>query len=325
MTTGRPGGRGSTGAGRVAVVGSANLDVVVPVERHPTPGETVLGGDHFRAPGGKGGNQAVAAARLGAEVGLVAQVGDDEPGSELLAALSQAGVDVSHVARRSDAPSGLALIAVDPNGENTIVVSPGANARLGRDEVRAADELLSACDAVLLQLEIPLEAVLTAARRTRGLVILNPAPARDLPAELLDEVDVLVPNRSELAHLAGVPVPLTVAEVERAVRSLRRPARIVVTLGAEGVLVRDRDRFDHLPAHRVDPVDTTAAGDAFCGALAVALVSGAALVDAAAHANAAAALTVTRRGAQPSLPTRADLTAALAEQQLGSADEPRLS
>ncbi len=296
----------------VAVVGSANLDLVVPVERHPRPGETVLGGDHYRAPGGKGANQAVAAARLGGQTSFVGLVGDDDAGRTLTSALRRAGVDTGALGVHPEAPSGLALIAVDPHGENTIVVSPGANARVGPEEIAAAEARLRTAGAVLLQLEIPLPAVAAAAAAAGGLVILNPAPAAPLPAELLERVDVLVPNRTELATLAGTPVPETLEDVERAADALA-PERIVVTLGADGALVCDRGTVEHVPALEVEAVDATAAGDAFCGALAVALVGGVTLADAARRATVAAALAVTRKGAQPSLPTASEVAGLLEE------------
>jgi ribokinase len=288
----------------IAVVGSANLDVVVPVERHPRPGETVLGGDHYRASGGKGANQAAACARLGAHTRFVGCVGDDDAGRTLHDALARDGVDVRLLATRSDAPSGIALIVVAPDGENTIVVSPGANGRLDEAQVHAAE--LAGAAAVLLQLEIPLAAVTAAAHAAEGLVVLNPAPARALPAALLERTDVLVPNRSELATLAGAAVePTTHDEVVDLARSLPGVSRVVITLGVEGALVVDAAAVAHVPAHPVAAVDTTAAGDSFCAALTVALTEGAALGAAAAWACAAAAVTVTSPGAQPSLPTRA--------------------
>ena len=188
--------------GSVAVVGSLNLDLVIRVAELPGPGETVSGGDLFRNPGGKGANQAVAAARLGRRVAMVGCVGDDQAGRELLASLAAAGVDGSRVRVVEGVPSGTACITVSEDGENQIVVSPGANARLTPDDVAAAAAVRSAA-VTLLQLEVPLETVAAAARTAGGRVVLNPAPARALPAELLGQVDVLVPNRVELARLAG--------------------------------------------------------------------------------------------------------------------------
>jgi ribokinase len=286
----------------VVVVGSLNLDLVVRVDRLPGPGETVSGGDVFRNPGGKGANQAVAAARLGRRVAMVGRVGDDEAGRELLASLEADGVDTAHVRAVDGVPSGAAFIAVSDDGENQIVVSPGANARLGPGDVAAAGAALRAAAVTLVQLEVPLEAVAAAVRAAGGRVVLNPAPVRALPAALLGEVDVLVPNRVELARLADAPVPATVEEA--AALAGRLPARaVVVTLGADGALVVEDGDAGHVPAVPVRPVDTTAAGDAFCGGLADALAGGAALQDAARWAVRVAAAACTRPGAQASLPT----------------------
>jgi ribokinase len=282
----------------IAVVGSINLDVVVGVERHPAPGETVIGGDRRELPGGKGANQAVAAARLGAAVSLVGRVGADAAGAGLRAGLAGEGVDVGHVGEDLDAATGMALIAVDAAGENTIVVSPGANARVGADDVAAASDVLAGAAVVLLQHEVPQEAVAAAIEAAGGTVVLNPAPARALAAP----VDVLVPNRGELEALAGrAGDPVALA------RSLAGARAVVVTLGAEGAVVVERERLERVAAPRVDAVDTTGAGDAFCGALAQALAEGAALVEAARWAVRAAAASVTRPGAQGGLPRRGDV------------------
>ena len=220
----------------IAVVGSLNLDLVVRVPRLPGPGETVSGDDVFRNPGGKGANQAVAAARLGRRVAMVGCVGDDEAGRELLASLEADGVDRSRVRVVDDVPTGTAFITVGEDGENQIVVSPGANARLTPDDVAAAGTALAAAAVTLLQLEVPLETVAAAARTAGGKVVLNPAPVRALPSALLGEVDVLVPNRVELAQLTAGRVPGTVEEA--AELAGRLPARaVVVTLGADGALV----------------------------------------------------------------------------------------
>jgi ribokinase len=280
----------------IAVVGSINLDLVVPVARHPAPGETVIGGDRAELPGGKGANQAVAAARLGAEVALVGRVGADEAGRRLRDGLAQEGVDVEHVREDPDAPTGMALIAVDGAGENTIVVSPGANARVGEDDVGAAGELLAGAPVMLVQHEIPRSAVAAAVRAAGGTVVLNPAPARELVAG----VDVVVPNRVELAALAGDGPP------EEAAARLDARA-VVVTLGAEGALVVEGGCTEAIAAPRVEAVDTTGAGDAFCGALAEALARGAAVAEAARWAVRVAAASVTRPGAQGGMPRREDL------------------
>jgi ribokinase len=289
-------------------VGSLNLDLVVRVGRLPAPGETVSGADVFRNPGGKGANQAVAAARLGRGVAMVGCVGDDEAGRDLLASLEADAVDTSHVRVVDGVPSGAAFITVDEDAENQIVVSPGANARLSSEDVAAAGATLRAAPVTLLQLEIPLEAVAAAVAAAGGTVVLNPAPVQDLPAELLGEVDVLVPNRVELAQLAGAPVPGTVEEAAGLAGRLPAGA-VVVTLGADGALVVERSRACHVLAVPVRPVDTTAAGDAFCGGLADALAGGADLRDAARWAVRVAAAACTRQGAQASLPTSAEVRA----------------
>ena len=291
--------------GSVAVVGSLNLDLVIRVAELPGPGETVSGGDLFRNPGGKGANQAVAAARLGRRVAMVGCVGDDQAGHELLASLEAAGVDGSRVRVVEGVPRGTACITVSEDGENQIVVSPGANARLTPDDVAAAAAVRSAA-VTLLQLEVPLETVAAAARAAGGRVVLNPAPVRALPAELLGRIDVLVPNRVELARLAGGPVPRTVEQAAELAGRLGGRA-VVVTLGADGALVVEDGRAGHVPAVPVRPVDTTAAGDAFCGGLADALAGGAGLQEAARRAVRVAAAACLRPGAQASLPTPAEL------------------
>jgi ribokinase len=293
---------GQAAAPEVAVVGSLNLDLVVRVPRLPGPGETVAGDDVFRNPGGKGANQAVAAARLGRRVAMVGRVGDDDAGRQLLASLADAAVDTSQVEALPGVPSGTALITVSADGENQIVISPGANARLTPDDVAAAGAALDAAAVTLLQLEVPLDAVAAAARAAGGRVVLTPAPARALPDGLLGDVDVLVPNRVELAQLTGEPVPETVEEA--VALAGRLPARaVVVTLGADGALVVEDDQASHVPAVPVRAVDTTAAGDAFCGGLADALAAGASLEDAARRAARVAAAACRRPGAQASLPT----------------------
>lgn len=300
----------------IAVVGSLNLDLVVPVPRHPVPGQTVLGGDLAQHCGGKGGNQAVAAARLGRPVAMVGRVGADETGTVLVDALAKEGVDTRGVLRTPDAPSGRALIAVDPAAENTIIVSPGANGRLSAADCEAAAATLAAARVTVLQQEVPRAANEAAARLAGGLVLVNPAPVRGdgdgnpLPAR----VDVLLPNRSELAALLGLaPDALTAVEdVARAARGLRGAGAVLVTLGAQGALLVEGGDSTLIPPFPVDAVDTTAAGDCFCGALACALADGEGLERAATLAAAAAALSTTRPGAQPSLPDRDEVEAFLA-------------
>jgi len=289
-------------------VGSANLDLVTEVARVPLVGETVLGGDLRRVPGGKGANQAVAAARLGRSVAMIGRVGDDEAGTVLLNALSSDNIDTSHLVVTHGVPSGVALISVQADGDNAIVVSPGANSRLGPTDIAGAKAVLSSAAVTLLQLEVPIGAVLAAARLAGGKVILNPAPAPPdgLPADLLEQVHVLVPNQTELAELCGVPGAVDAVRAVGLARDLPCDA-VVVTLGAEGALVVDNDTVEHVPAPVVVPVDTTAAGDSFCGALADALVAGRNLVDAARWAVRVGAATTLRAGAQTSLPTAAEV------------------
>ncbi len=294
----------------IVVVGSLNLDRVVRCPAIPRPGQTVAGGDVAEVPGGKGANQAVAAARLagGRPVRLVGRVGDDAAGRRLLDALAHAGVDAVHVRPLPGVPCGTALILVDPAGENAIVVSPGANGRL------APADLPDLADAavVLLQLEVPIETALAAARQPgRPLVILDPAPvpATGLPAGLY-AVDLITPNQTEAESLTGIPV-VTPDDAHRAAAVLigRGAGRVVTKLGAAGCAVSEPDAAGrvvtrHVPGFTVPVVDTTAAGDAFNGALAVALADGRSLPDAARFANAAGALACTRGGAQSSAPAR---------------------
>ena len=297
----------------VAVVGSANLDLVVEVETIPVAGETVLGGDLRLIPGGKGANQAAAAARLGRRVAMIGRVGDDDAGRTLRSAMDSAGVDTTSLLTTEGAPSGTALIAVGADGDNAIVVSPGANGHLSSADVEGAAGVLATADVVLLQLEVPLEAVSAAVRCAGGTVVLNPAPApaNMLSLDLLDGVDVIVPNQTELATMAGHAGLSPIGEVDPVTAvALARGlpiAAAVVTLGAAGAIVVTPTDATHVPAPAVMPVDTTAAGDAFCGALADALVGGAGLVAATEWAVRVGTAATLRHGAQPSLPTRSEV------------------
>lgn len=283
----------------VCVVGSANLDLVARVPRLPSPGETVLGGVYQEHPGGKGLNQAVAAARAGGRVAMVGALGDDAAGEALAGVLAADGIDAGHM-RRLPAPTGRALIGVAETGENSIIVAPGANGAVAIDE-------LPACRVLLVQLEIPLSAVADAIDRARAIgaiTVLNPAPAADLPRELLAQCDVVVPNQHEEALLGGADALLAAGV-----------AAVVSTLGSRGALVRTRSGIRQVEPWPVQPVDTTGAGDTFCGVLAVELARAATaspsrqvvdldtLAAAASRAAAAAALSTTRAGAVPSIPT----------------------
>lgn len=296
---------------RVLVVGSANVDVTVAVARLPQPGETVSGGTLLVNHGGKGANQAVAARRLGAEVRLIAKVGDDASGRDIRAALAGQGIGVDGVTTSASAATGTAVIVVDAEGRNMIAVAPGANRVLSVDDVRARAVDLGWAEIVLCQLETPLDTVrwALAAARQRGLTtVLNPAPVPELPLDFLGDVDYLTPNAGEAARLAGVQGP------DDAARALRqRGARCtIVTLGERGAVAQAGDGTWRAPGVRVDAIDTTAAGDCFNAALAVALTERRGLSDALRFANAAAALACTKRGAQASLPARAEVEALLA-------------
>ncbi|MEU2615085.1 ribokinase [Micromonospora sp. NPDC007271] len=291
----------------VVVVGSVNADLRIEVDMLPRPGETIHGGSPSWLSGGKGANQAVALARLGRAVTLVGAVGSDQVSTDLARQLAAEGVNIDRLAT-VDGPAGQAVVFVDPSGENSIVVSPGANAAVHPDLVRRAHAELAGAKVVLAQLEIPVDAVLAAASATRGAFVLNPAPALPLPPELLSRVDVLVPNRGELAQLCAAALPVTVDEVAALARTLPCAA-VVVTLGGDGALVVDGDTVRHLTPPAVTAVDTTGAGDCFCGALADALADGRPLVDAAEFAVRAAALSVTAAGAQASMPSREQVLA----------------
>jgi ribokinase len=309
---------------KVVVVGSVNLDVVVRVPHLPAAGETVLGVSMLRRSGGKGANQAVAAARLGAPTALIGAVGADPFGDEIRGWLAQEPVDIAGLVTIADRASGLALINVDPAGENTVTVAPGANACLEVAHERLASELAPA-GVLLLQLEIPTHASLAAARTARELgvvVVLNAAPVADGAdpglAELLREVDVLVVNETEARELLAFgqtnegDQERDWAALASGLRALG-PRTCVVTLGEQGAVVAAESKTFRQPAFPVDVVDTTGAGDAFCGALGVAFLRGDALIAAIEFGCAAAALAVTRIGAQAGLPRQADVERLLSE------------
>ena len=295
----------------IVVLGSSNTDMIVKAARIPRPGETVIGGAFSMAAGGKGANQAVAAARAGGQVAFVARVGDDLFGRQARDGFVSDGIDVTHVHGDAANPSGVALIVVDAGGENSITVASGANAELSPKDAAAASELIAGAGVLVMQLETPLATVRAAAsiaHKNNVPVILNPAPARALDDELLTHIDVLTPNETETELLTGVTVSdekdaASAAEVLHS----RGVETIIVTLGNRGVYASSEKFSGMIPAFRVEAVDTTAAGDVFNGALAVALVEGRPLEDAVRFASAAAALSVTRLGAQPSAPKRDEI------------------
>lgn len=293
---------------RVVVVGSSNTDMIVTMQRLPRPGETVLGGEYLTAAGGKGANQAVAAARAGAKVSLIAHVGRDALGDQAIAGFRSDDIDVTYVSRNRHQPSGVALIFVSHDGANCIAVAGGANNQLSSSHIRKAAAVIAGAQVLLLQLETPLQTVAAAARlgASKGArVILNPAPARPLPDALLRHVSILTPNETEAGLLTRIKMT-SIAAAGKAARILldRGVSTVVITLGAKGALIANDQGMHVVPAFKVKPVDTTAAGDVFNGALAVALAEGEPLIAAVRMANAAAALSVMRSGAQPSAPTR---------------------
>ena len=300
----------------VAVLGSINIDLVVGCTSLPRPGETILASSFAEVSGGKGANQAVAASRLGAHVTMIGRVGDDAYADRLLEGLASENLDTSHVLRTGNCASGMAIVAVEQSGENSIIVLPGANDHITEADVELAAEAISKCDALLVQLEIPYAAVAAAIATTRRygvLTILDPAPVSAPLAKDLLNIDVVCPNKTEAAILLGQPIDSR-SDALQAASQLRRmgPRIAIITMGSEGAAYSDSDRtlwFDSFP---VEAVDTTAAGDAFAAAMAVYLAQRAALDEAIKFACAAGALTATRTGAQPSLPRRDEVEALLA-------------
>lgn len=297
----------------IVVIGSSNTDMVIRSKRMPRPGETVLGGDFMMNQGGKGANQAVAAAKLGGRTVFVGKVGNDIFGKQTIEMLKKLDIDVSCLGVSEKDPSGVALINVDYSGENSIAVASGANADLMPADIDKAEEAIKSAALVIMQLESPIETVTYAAKlaKKHGVtVILNPAPApaEPLPAELMANVDILIPNETEAEIISGIDITDTESEL-RAIRKIHSMGvRIVIfTLGSEGALVCENGECDKIPSVKVKAVDTTAAGDTFCGALSVALSEGADIKEAVRFACKAAAITVTRPGAQQSIPTRDEL------------------
>ncbi len=300
---------------RVVVVGSSNTDMVVKLPRLPSPGETVIGGNFAEVAGGKGANQAVAAARLGAAVTFVACVGNDVFGERSVSGFRNAGIETRWIVRDGNAASGIALIMVDSRGENMIAVASGANSALSVADLESAEAAFEQCAVVLTQLETPLPVVHRAgelAREWGAQFILNPAPAAELDDKLMGLVTVLTPNEGEAAVLSGIPISDPDTAVLAGRRLLERgPRAVVITMGSHGALLVDREGERLMPAQPVSAIDTTAAGDAFNGALACGICEGMSLPVAIEFANRVGAISVTRMGAQSSLPTRDEVESTL--------------
>jgi ribokinase len=290
----------------ILVIGSSNTDMVILTERFPLPGETIVGGTFLLNPGGKGANQAVAAARLGGNISFISRLGSDVFGATALEGFKKEKINVAHILIDKDEPSGTALITVNAEGENTIVVAPGANNRLLPSDLTALPMLLMDNDVLLMQLEIPLQTVVHAAeiaKKADKRVILNPAPATQLPDELLDGLYLITPNETEAEILTGIAVT-DFESAQKAARYLREKGvqNVIITLGNKGAWVEAGEQSCHIPAPKVVAIDTTAAGDVFNGALSVAIAKNLDWIPAVEFACKVAAIAVTRIGAQASAP-----------------------
>lgn len=295
---------------KITVIGSSNTDMVIKSERIPVPGETILGGDFLMTDGGKGANQAAAAAKLGGNVGFIAKLGKDMFGDAALKKYASYGINTENIFR-DDAPSGVALIMVDAKGENSISVATGANANLSVQDIDNCKSAIQQSEIVLMQLEISVPSVAYAAETAWNAgvkVVLNPAPAAQLPHTLYPKLYMITPNRTEAELLTGMAVTdLDSAKQAAAVLAGRGVSVVVITLGSQGALVLEKDEFTHIEACPVKAVDTTAAGDVFNGAVCVALSEGKTVIDAVKFGSKAAALSVTRMGAQSSIPKREEV------------------
>ena len=297
----------------IVVIGSSNTDMTIKTSQLPRPGETVLGGDFYMLQGGKGATQAVAVARMGGRTSFLCKVGNDPFGQASIASYKAEGIDTSYAITTDQAPSGVALITVDRAAENCIVVAPGANALLTAEEIDAAEALIADASLVLMQMEIPIQTIMhaTALAARHGVkVVLNPAPAAPIPENLYPMLHLITPNRTEAESLTGIRIH-DPESARRAADVLTEKGveRVVITLGSEGALIKEGNRYEHIPAQRVEAIDTTAAGDTFNGALCVALVEGRTLAEAVSFASRASAIAVTRLGAQASIPHRSEVEA----------------
>jgi ribokinase len=300
---------------KILIIGSSNTDMVIQTDHLPLPGETILGGTFFMAAGGKGANQAVAAARLGGTVTFICKVGNDIFGNQAKTLFEQEGIDIAHLLTDAALPSGIALIMVDKYAENCIAVASGANAALTPADLQQIDALIDTATIILMQLEIPLDTVqyITSKAFSKGIpVMLNPAPACTLTNELLQCISIITPNETEAEMLTGIKVT-DIASAQQAANVLYNKGipTVIITMGSNGALVLHDGLFTHVPTIAVKAVDTTAAGDVFNGALAVALSQGKEVIDAAAFACKAASISVTRLGAQASAPYKHEMEGTL--------------
>ncbi|WHN65498.1 ribokinase [Cysteiniphilum sp. QT6929] len=295
----------------IMVIGSANMDLIIQVEHIPSPGETILGGQFLTASGGKGANQAVASARLGSDVCFVSCVGEDSFGETLINNYRKDNINIKHI-KRSTSPSGVAMIYVAQNGENSIAVAPGANALLTPQDLDKLTAQFAHSQIVLTQLETPIETIMRAgelAKSNQCLFVLNPAPAQSLPDTLYPLIDIITPNETEAALLTGIEVTDESSALMAAkVLFNRGVSNVIITMGAKGAFFYDGNNAKLIPTHKVAAIDTTAAGDTFNGALVSALAQNNTLLEAIAFANKAAALSVTKLGAQSSIPYLDEIT-----------------
>lgn len=294
---------------KIVVLGSCNTDMVVKSSRLPVPGETILGGTFMMNTGGKGANQAVAASRLGGKVIFVTKTGNDLFGSQSIDLYAKENIDTRYILCDRDSPSGIALIMVDEEGENCIAVASGANGTFKKEDLKDIEsDIISSASIILMQLEIPIETVehiAKLAKKNNVMVVLNPAPAQYLSDKLLSTISVLIPNRIEAELLTGIKVTdWDSAKKAADVLSSKGVETVIITLGSDGVLLKERDEYHEIPAEKRETIDTTAAGDAFCGALCVAISEGKDIIEAVRFANRCAGIAVTKMGAQASLPQR---------------------
>tara|TARA_B100000965_G_C19548106_1_gene738822 strand:- start:565 stop:1476 length:912 start_codon:yes stop_codon:yes gene_type:complete len=297
---------------RVVVIGSANIDLVSSVASLPVPGETVLGNSFIKTPGGKGANQAVAASKLGGEVSFVGCIGSDQEGEILRSSLKNANVNCDFLISRPEVSTGNAMIGVDAEGNNSIIVNSGANSALTQEDIVAAKEIVESAQIVLMQLEISTKCLEVAVEMASGIKILNPAPVVDISKKLLEKIDVLIPNRIELARLSNKESFKNLDELEAAAKGLGIQT-VIVTLGSAGALLVSDKQTELISSPAVESVDTTGAGDAFCGSMAESLSRGLSFLESVEYSVTAGALSTTTYGAQISMPTRSEVDSFLGE------------